>query len=112
MKRPLEEQIVAVFSASAAATKRKRKEKEASSPAAAAQLGTPVDELTSQERASQVLALYFALYYNEEVLRQSIDDRSRSGQRAVFSPGKAGKGNTVRGACVRVCVCLCVVWCL
>jgi hypothetical protein len=100
MKRPLEEQITAVFNASA--TKRKRggaaSDKEKDGAVSATVQLTPVDELTSHERASQVLALYFALYYNEEVLRQSIEDRSRNPQRAVFSPsGKASKGNTVRG---------------
>ncbi len=45
----------------------------------------PIEELSPQERARQTLALYFVLYFNAEVLLQSIEDRNKAIQRNTIS---------------------------
>jgi hypothetical protein len=51
----------------------------------------PAKELSSTERATQVLALYYVLYYNAEILHQSIEDRNKPLNRSSTKKGTERK---------------------
>lgn len=92
MKKPPEEQIASVFGVSAAKRSTKDKEKMDTNFDPSSRALTPVEELTSNKRAAQMLALYFTLYYNEEAQRRSMDTRSKGSQKSLSLVGKYSQG--------------------